>query len=305
MVNVRKLLKKINISSEILFDEPMSNHTSFKVGGPADAFAEPADTLELIKLINICRENNIPLFILGGGANIVVSDRGIRGLVISTTRLCAINIKNNTVECQAGISMEELVLKTTEKGLGGIEDFAWMPGSLGGSIRMNARCYNTSISDVLESVIWLDMTTGRTKTYIKNPSDFAYKISPFQKGDKLILQAKLALHYNDKNILKKRIEEIKQDREKKGHFFAPSAGSVFKNNRDFGQPTGVLIDNLGLKGYSIGDAQVSPFHGNIIINRGQAKAEDIKRLIEYLQEQVYNAYGFTIEPEVIFAGDWD
>lgn len=170
---------------------------------------------------------------------------------------------------------------------------------------MNARCYGTSISDVLEKVLWFDIKEEKKKTYIKDEQDFSYKISPFQDKNKLILEATLTLKKQDKTKLIKRIEEIKQDREKKGHFAAPSAGSVFKNNRAFGEPTGALIDKLGLKGYTIGDAQVSPVHGNIIINKGNAKAEDIKNLIEYLQKRVFDAYGFILEPEVILAGEWD
>ncbi len=305
---VRKFLKKINISGRIAAEEPMSRHTTFEVGGPADIYAEPADFREAAHLLREASRMGLPVFVLGGGANILVSDRGIRGLVMSTVRMAEVRAEGEVLTAGAGAPVSAVAEAAAEAGLGGLDFIYAMPGSVGGALWMNARCYDSSIADVLESVRYLDGALEPRRAGAEDPdfmAGFDYKKSPFQRGDMVILEASFRLRRTDPETLWKRMREIREDRTAKGHFLAPSAGSVFKNNRDFGAPSGVIIDRLGLRGLSVGPARVSPLHANIILNTGGATARDIRSLIHAVQDRVFAARGFRLEPETLFVGDWD
>jgi UDP-N-acetylmuramate dehydrogenase len=169
---------------------------------------------------------------------------------------------------------------------------------------MNARCYERSVSDVLVTAEYLDGDTGRREVLTVKQEEFGYKKSPFQGKNRLILGASFALEPRPEGEIRAEMEEHRRDREEKGHYRFPSAGSAFKNNRLFGAPTGKIIDQLGLRGLAEGDAQVAPWHGNIIINRGKARAEDIRLLVEQVRTRVKDALGFELEPEILFTGDW-
>jgi len=304
VTNVRQLIEKINISGTVRRDELMSLHTTYRIGGPADIYAEPLDEHELDELVAVAKECGQPYFILGGGSNILVSDRGIRGLVISLTHLRPLVLQKGICRAGAGMSMSDTVEYVCLKGWRGLEPFYAMPGSTGGAVWMNARCYDVSISDVLAEVRVLEPGTG-IRTVIPSGKDFDYKKSPFQSNDQIILEALFHLEPSDRKVLAGRMEEIRRDRTLKGHFMAPSAGSVFKNNRSFGQPSGVLIDSLGLRGYRTGHACVSPHHANFIINEGGATARDVRMIIDYVWQRVKDAYGFELEPEVMLVGQWE
>lgn len=303
MPNVRKLIKKINISGQVSFAEPMHAHTSFKIGGPAEIFITPRTIAELIRTYSFCVRNQLPFFILGGGSNILVSDDGIKGIVISLASLQGIYRNDNTLTALSGTPMERVVQKALAHGLAGLEAFHKMPGTAGGAVWMNARCYGASVSDVLISADIIDENL-RQRTIRADTSDFGYKISPFQGKKSLIVRVRFGLVEGNKSLLRQRMQAIYQDRIQKGHFDHPSGGSIFKNNRRLGAPTGKIIDSMGLKGFYIGGARVSPKHANIIINTGTAQASDVLRLLRYLEEKVQKRYGFAPERELLLVGNW-
>lgn len=349
MYNLREIIEKSNIienfSGKISFDEKIAGKTSFKIGGNAPIFAEPADTKSLIKILSVLKNNNIPYFIMGGGTNIVVSDEGFEGAVISTSGLNKIELTGNAdddtvlVKAGAGCAVSRLVSFCTENCISGIEPFAGLPGTCGGAAFMNARCFNLSLSDVLHGAAYIEVSepnvisdsarnsdgTGgiediegiKEHFYSFNPADWDYKVSPFSVADsamdsesrspvkkvitEVIFRLTRKTEQERQEIENKSADFIRQ-RVEKGHFKYPCAGSVFKNNRDFGEPTGKIIDSLGLKGYSIGDAQVAPWHGNIIINKGKATSKEVFELTEFLRKKVYEKKGILLESEIIFCG---
>jgi UDP-N-acetylmuramate dehydrogenase len=297
-------LKKINLRCPIRLDEPMSRHTTFRIGGPADALVAPGDLDDLRRVVGLCRERGIPLFTLGEGANILVADRGIRGVVLDTSAWSGTAAsRGGCLAARAGTRIDALCREALCLGLSGLASFAAMPGSVGGSIWMNARCYEVSLSDRLESVEVLDAGLAVRRLPVR-PEEFAYKVSPFQKTEVVILGGTFRLDRGDPARIAAEMEERRRDREAKGHFLFPCAGSVFKNDRALGQPSGRLIDALGLKGYSVGGAQVSPVHANIIVNRGGARAAEVLELIRRVEEKVRERYGSCPQREILLVGDW-
>ncbi|GHV84862.1 UDP-N-acetylenolpyruvoylglucosamine reductase [Spirochaetia bacterium] len=288
----------------------MAAHTTFKVGGPADLWVKPS--LEDWQngaagiLLEAAHRERIPVFVLGGGANLVVSDQGIRGIVLDmsgNSGLAHTSKGSQTLTFRAGSSVDEAVDEAARRDLGGLEFLAGMPGSIGGALWMNARCYDREMADVVSQVELLG-AEGKLISLAPKKEEFSYKKSPFQTRDDLILNVSFALDKKDSLLIQKKMTEHRNDREAKGHYRFPSAGSAFKNNRAFGKPTGKIIDELGLKGFALGDAQVAPWHGNIIINRGKARAADIRALVTELQDRAKAALGIDLEPEILFTGDW-
>ena len=341
----------------ISFDESMAKHTTMKVGGNAALFIEPADTYSAATVFTCCKDKNIPVFTVGGGSNLVVSDEGFDGAVVSSRKMNRIDIsvlegdsqsllaKVNDllpqklesaklpgckpcvveVKCGAGTRMNDVAAFCAKYGIIGMEHFAGLPGTTGGAVFMNARCYDENISDVISSVEYIDLSglydeaapkqiTGCT--YVKSDADWEYKHSPFQHMKAFITRVHFKCICLDNRVLDgysaadPAIQEFirgnnshfVQDRIAKGHFRAPSAGSVFKNNHDFGKPSGQLIDEAGLKGTAVGGAQIAPWHGNFIINTGTATAKDIYDLVTLVQQKVRKETGFGLEPEIIFCG---
>jgi UDP-N-acetylmuramate dehydrogenase len=305
--NVGKIPKKINLPCPVSYDEPMSRHTSFRIGGPADMYISPRNAEQAARVYALLNDLNIPIFILGAGANILVSDLGIRGAVIDMGALqgCSLSVtdRGTALQALAGTAMSDLSALALEHGLSGLEFIYAMPGSVGGSVWMNARCYGRSISEVLLQVK-LAETTGRIVTTDVEQRQFSYKHSPYQDRGALILEASFALKSGDTEAIRERMDWIREDRERKGHFQHPCAGSIFKNNREFGNPTGKIIDALGLKGRCIGGACVSPLHGNIIVNTAEATAEEVFRLIRLLETEVQRTYGFRLDREIMLVGQW-
>ncbi|TVR00893.1 MAG: UDP-N-acetylmuramate dehydrogenase [Spirochaetaceae bacterium] len=303
MPSVKKIEGKINIRGSLREKEPMAAHTTFRVGGPADLFAEPADADDLATLFAVCRDEGIPAFVLGGGANILVSDRGIRGMVIDMSRFNALSIDGETLTVGAGLPVSDAAAWCADRGYAGIHFLYAMPGSVGGAVWMNARCYDGEVFDVLD---WVDLLSrdGTERRYVPVADDFAYKVSPFQSDDAVILRCGIRLTAQEPDSVWEQMRSYQADRESKGHFAAPSAGSMFKNDRAFGAPSGVIIDRLGLRGFRVGGAQVSPRHANIIINAGTATATDIDQLATHVEEAVFTAFGFRLEREVLRVGDW-
>ena len=304
MDNLRNKLKKINITGRIAFNEPMKLHTTFKTGGPADIFCSPADSSDILNIVKFAVDNSVPYFIIGGGANILVSDSGLRGIVIETGSLNRAEFKDDgRALFGSGLSVDTAADKALENSLEGFDSFYGMPGTIGGAVWMNARCYGVSISDILLSVKYFN-DRHELCTLETDEMYFEYKKSPFQNMDCIILEAEFQLKSGNRNEIRERMQNNRLDREKKGHFSGPSAGSVFKNNRQFGKPSGAIIDSLGLRGYKIGGAKVSDQHANIFINTGDAKSSDIYELIAECSRRVKDTYGFELEPEVQFLGNF-
>ena len=303
-------------------NEPIASKTTFKVGGNVKLFIEPKDSDQLTTAINILQNHNSRFFVLGGGSNVVFPDSDFECPVISTEKLNSVFIEDSTntpadkvlVTCLAGTPMATFVNFCTKNNLSGAEQFAGLPGSIGGAVFMNARCFDKSISDILYGTQHLEYSnltdnqgnqscTTKIVNEIFNAQDWDYKKSPFQNQNKIITQATFLLTKKspqEHDEIEKLCKFYINERVSKGHFKYPSAGSVFKNNHTFGKPSGKIIDEAGLKGYTIGGAQIAPFHGNFIININHAKADDIKQLVTHIQKVVNEKYGFNLETEIIF-----
>jgi UDP-N-acetylmuramate dehydrogenase len=307
---VEACLKENPCGIEVLYNESMAKHCTFKTGGPADCFIRPfGDGFPAFTaaLLGAARAEGIPFFILGGGANILVADSGVRGIVLDTDGWAGQEeLKETTLRLRSGTSLDAAALIAAKKGLCGLEFLAGMPGSVGGAVWMNARCYGHEIADVLveTDIIDFSLSPPGNKRLPVNRSEFSYKRSPFQGRDAFILSATFQLSPGNTDEILALMDANRRDREEKGHYRFPSAGSVFKNNPDFGKPTGKIIDELGLRGLQIGGAKIADWHGNFIINRGGSSSGDIRALTEEAAARVKKATGFILEPEILFVGDW-
>jgi UDP-N-acetylmuramate dehydrogenase len=295
---------------EYTLEAPLLERSWFKVGGAAQVLVHTAQLDKVQSLIQLAHLHQIDLFFLGDASNLVISDQGIAGIVIDTQAL-AVEQKpsiyhegNQTfVVASAGMLMEQLVLWCINQQLIGLEHFYGLPGTLGGALYMNARCYEGEIADVVTSISVLD-STGAQQLLPMVSSEWDYKLSPLQGKPYLAYGATLRLSPSPKSVdeLRAKAFSYKEDRTQKGHFAHPCAGSTFKNNRTFGKPSGQIIDECQLKGLQVGGACISPFHANIIINHGSASALDIYQLVQLTQQKVTLQTGFTLEPEVLFVG---
>ncbi|MAG14002.1 MAG: UDP-N-acetylenolpyruvoylglucosamine reductase [Spirochaetales bacterium] len=301
---LRKASADLSFEGAVLFDEPMANHTSYQVGGPAELYLIPQSEGDIIGAISLAALSESSIFVLGAGANILVSDSGIPGIVLDMGCFDACRITGEGIVCGAGLNITDASQAAADNGFTGMEFIYSMPGSVGGSVCMNARCYGRSVSDILECVEIID-SSGDTKLEYPSLDMFGYKRSPYQRQFCVITQVSFRLRPGDPARISASMRDYRDDREKKGHFAAPSAGSVFKNNRDFGRPSGKIIDSLGLRGERIGGAMISKVHANIIVNTGGSTAMDILRLITLIEGRVYQGFGHVLEREVILVGEWD
>ncbi|MFP4565820.1 MAG: UDP-N-acetylmuramate dehydrogenase [Spirochaetaceae bacterium] len=304
MLRLTETLGKINIAGTLRTGEPMSRHTTFEVGGPAELYVRPRTVSDVQTIIRAACDSGEPVFILGGGSNVLVSDRGIRGIVLDMRDFAGKRRAGETFTFGAGLAVSDAAERAAGEGFGGLHFLYGMPGSVGGAIWMNARCYGSSVIDILETVHLVN-ESGEFEVYTPKSEDFGYKRSPFQGRNAVILEASFGLTPADPAELRSEMDGYYADREAKGHFAAPSAGSVFKNNRAFGSPTGALVDSLGLRGTQIGGARLSDRHANIIVNTGDATAADILRLIEFIERRVRETLGLELEREVLLVGDWE
>lgn len=288
------------LSKPPLKDEPMSVHTSIRIGGPADFLVYPQNIEELRQVIILAEQNNIPLFVLGHGTNLLVKDKGIRGIVLSLAEMSSYCIFfNHSVRAGAALPLSKLVGEAADRGLSGLEFTSGIPGSLGGALYMNAGAYGASISELVREVKTIDFN-GNCLVRSKNELEFSYRWSSFQEEKVIILEGVLELIPGDKNKIMQRINEIQKDRSIK-HPLYPSAGSVFRNPP--GKPAGALIEQSGCKGLVKGDAQVSHQHGNFIINRGKATAADVLFLIETIRHKVWEKFQIELQPEIRVIGE--
>lgn len=280
-------------------NEPMRAHTTFKIGGEADIFIIPASPAALISAVKKCAELEIPYFILGNGSNLLVSDGGIEGAVISLAGINGISAEGEKITCGAGAMLSSVCLKALSLSLTGLEFAYGIPGTAGGALYMNAGAYGGQIADVIESAECLN-AAGDIKTLKKEDMQLGYRSSIFKKGGLIIVSLTLALKKGDKAEIKAEMDDLLNRRKQKQPLEYPSAGSTFK--RPEGYFAGALIEKNGLKGLTVGGAQVSEKHAGFVINRGGATAADVKALIGKIQKKVFENDGVMLEPEVIFTG---
>lgn len=280
-------------------NEPMRAHTTFKIGGEADIFIIPASPAALISAVKKCTGLEIPYFILGNGSNLLVSDGGIEGAVISLAGINGISSDGEKITCGAGAMLSSVCLKALSLSLTGLEFAYGIPGTAGGALYMNAGAYGGQMADVIESAECLT-ALGEIKTLKKEDMRLGYRSSVFKNGGLIIISLTLALKKGDKTEIKTEMDDLLNRRKQKQPLEYPSAGSTFK--RPEGYFAGALIEKNGLKGLTVGGAQVSEKHAGFVINRGGATAADVKALIGKIQKKVFENDGVMLEPEVIFKG---
>lgn len=286
---------------QLLFDEPMKNHTSFKVGGNADLLFLPKDLDEISKCINILKENNVPYFVMGNGSNLLVKDNGFKGVIIKLSKyLSSISFNDTTVTAQCGIMLSALSNACMNKNLSGLEFASGIPGTVGGAVFMNAGAYDGEIKKVLTSALVLTKD-GETHTLSNEDLQFDYRKSILQKEDIILLTATFDLKEEDFDKIKCKVTDFNQRRISKQPLQFPSAGSTFR--RPEGHFAGKLIMDSGLSGYSIGAAQVSEKHNGFIINTGNATAKDILDLVKYVQSSVMENFNVQLELEMRVIGE--
>lgn len=288
-------------SSIIKYDEPMSKHTSFKIGGPADILLLPGSISELMTAVQWAKSEGVPYFVIGAGSNILVKDGGIRGLVIKMGQnFKRIIIDNTSIVATSGIRLSELSKRAAEAGLSGIEFAEGIPGTLGGAVFMNAGAYGGEIGNLVKNVSCLD-SKGELVDLSGPQLSFGYRQSIFQNLDCIILEVELNLVRGEPEKIKAQMREYAGHRKEKQPIERPSAGSVFR--RPEGKYVGPMIEELGLKGYCIGDAKVSLKHAGFIINRGQATARDVLDLIAHIQAKVKDRYDVELQSEIRIIGE--
>jgi len=299
----QQLIKALDKTS-LKFNESLSGHTSFRIGGPAKAFYVAKTTEQLIKAVKLARNLKIPYFILGSGSNILVSDKGFKGIVIKLQG-SGFRVQGLRIFAESGVLLSKLVKFATENSLSGLEFAAGIPGTLGGAIVGNSGAKTGSISDVIEKVTVLGKAKGPpwewpedspgVKELACSNCRFSYRTSRFKKSGEVILLAVLKLKKAKKSEIKKRIKKTLESR--KNQPWGKSAGCIFKNPKN--KSAGVVIEQAGLKGQRVGDAEISKKHANFIINRGHAKASDVLELIALVKKKVWEKFKVRLEEEIV------
>jgi len=293
------------LTGEVLFAEPLSGHSTIKVGGEAETFASPANIDELVSLLKFSKENKIPTFILGVGSNVLFRDGGFNGLVISTTKLTNFSLveKNEDsvkINAESGVTIRDLVNFSLEEGVLGLDVLAGIPGTIGGAIAMNAGTKNGVVSDALVEVEAVDKG-GRFYTWPKDKIEFKYRSTKFPRSCALTL-AQFSLKKTAKEEVEGKVRGLRDARLETQPLKWPTLGSIFKNP-DKGPAAGVLIDEAGLKGVRVGGARISNEHANWIINENNASSKDIEVLIHLVREKVKEKSDVTLETEIVVVGE--
>lgn len=300
MSEIKKILLNKLGDNQILFDEPMKNHTSFKIGGLADILIMPKSSEEINFIIDACKSCNVNFFVMGNGTNLLVSDKGIRGVVIKISKNYSdVSVKENIVTAKSGVLLSSLSNTALNNSLSGIEFASGIPGTLGGAVYMNAGAYGGEIKDVLKSaeVIYGDKILNLQASEL----DFEYRSSRVAKEGLIVLEACLELKHGEYDLIKEEMQNLKKQRNEKQPVEFPSAGSTFK--RPVGHFAGKLIMDAGLRGFAVGGAKISEKHCGFVINQGNATAEDVLELVERVKEIVYEKSGVMLEPEIRKIGE--
>lgn len=303
-LNIEKILEKSKLNKENLYyDEPMAKHTSFKIGGPADVFIKVDNIEELKEILDLSKKNQIPLTIIGNGSNLLVTDKGIRGIT-AKLNLKDIEIKNENnkqiIKVEAGVPVGLLAQKLLKEEITGFEELSGIPGTIGGAVIMNAGAHGKEIKDILKKVTAMDYD-GNIYEFTNEECKFSYRNSKFQKEKYIILQATLELEKGNSTEIKEKMDEYMQFRKEKQPIEYPNAGSTFKRGEDF--VTAKLIDEAGLKGYKVGGAQVSEKHAGFIVNVDNATAKDVIELTDYIKEKIEEKFGKKINLEIQIIGE--
>ena len=300
-------LSEIIGGGQILENEPMKNHTTFRIGGPADVLVCPETEDGFIRGLGWCRRQKIPVYIIGNGSNLLVGDKGFRGVVF---KICRNLDKTDIIEedsvvrvhAGAGAMLAKLAKDVSAEGCGGFEFATGIPGTLGGAVAMNAGAYGGEMKDILKSDRAVDME-GNIREFSLEELELGYRTSRIQKEDWIVLSAEMVFEKGDAGAIMARVDELSRQRREKQPLEYPSAGSTFK--RPEGYFAGKLIQDAGLKGYRVGDAMVSEKHSGFVINAGAATAEDVRRLMADVDGRVYEKFGVHLEPEVRLIGEFE
>lgn len=296
-----QLIQKID-ENRLRIDEPMATHTTFRVGGKADYFAMPHSVEEVQNLIALCRQEKMPYYIMGNGSNLLVSDKGYRGLIIQIYKeMNAIVVQGDKIVAQAGALLSKVGNVALDAELTGFEFAAGIPGTVGGAVVMNAGAYGGEMKDILLSATIVTQE-GEIKILSIDELDLGYRTSVIGRENYVVLEARYQLQKGNKEIIRAKMDELKTQRTTKQPLEYPSAGSTFK--RPEGYFAGKLIQDAGLRGFQVGGAQVSEKHCGFVINTGDATAADIANLIKQVSEQVMQTFGVKLETEVKFLGEF-
>lgn len=283
-------------------DEPMSRHTTFRIGGNADYFVKPGNADEVAAVIVVCRKYNIPYFILGNGSNLLVSDDGYRGMIINIMdNMDSVTVDGRIITAQAGAMLVRVSVMARDNALTGLEFASGIPGTIGGAVYMNAGAYGGEMKNVVKTVRAID-EYGRIYELDSEKMDFSYRHSIVEERKLIVLEVTLELEHGSREAIDDRMKELAEARRSKQPLEYPSAGSTFK--RPEGYFAGKLIMDAGLRGYSVGGAQVAEKHCGFVINKGGATASDVVELIRDVQHDVDDKFGVTLEPEVKMLGEF-
>lgn len=293
---IRDLAEKLGFS--YIENEPLSRHTTFKIGGEAEMLVTVSDVQQLKAVIKACNDNEIDLFVLGKGSNLLISDQGMKGVVLTLDgEFKEISIKENKIVCGAGVNLAKLCAFALNHSLSGLEFAYGIPGSVGGAAYMNAGAYGGEMKDVVTSVTHITKN-GELVTLNKEELKLSYRHSIYKETDDIILFVTMELENGSEKEIKAKMDDFLNRRKTKQPLDFPSAGSVFK--RPQGNFAGTLIEQCGLKGKTIGGAQVSQKHAGFIINIGDATCEDVLNLVKYVQDTVKEKTGYFLEREIIY-----
>jgi UDP-N-acetylmuramate dehydrogenase len=295
-----KKLKEMLNPKDIKIDEPMKNHTSFRVGGPVDILVTPENSQQVIEVIKLCKADNMPCYIIGNGSNLLIRDAGIRGVVIKLCKLNEIRVDGDRITTDSGAELKSVSNIALEHSLAGFEFACGIPGSVGGAVAMNAGAYNGEISHVIESAKVID-NEGNIRILNKEELELGYRMSSILKYGYTVLDVTFKLEKGEHEKIKSRIEDLNKRRSDKQPLEYASAGSTFK--RPDGYFAAKLIEDTGLKGFSVGEAEVSQKHSGFIINKGNATAKDVLDLIGIVQDRVKEKFNVELCTEVRIIGE--
>ncbi len=304
-MNIKEILENSNLTipkDNILYNEDMKKHTTFKIGGPAECFIKIKTKEELKEILNIAKENKIPVTILGNGSNILVLDGGIEGITL-TIQIEYIDIKQNgekyKIYVGGGYKLSKLAQICLKNEISGFEELSGIPGTIGGAVSMNAGAHGKEMKDIVEKIKCVDIN-GNEKEFSNEEANFEYRKSIFKGNSYIVTEVVLNLEKGKKEEIKAKMDEYAQYRKTKQPIEYPSAGSTFKRGKDY--ITAKLIDDAGLKGYSIGDAVVSTKHSGFVINKGNASAKDVLDLVKYIKDTIEEKFNKQIELEIEVVG---
>lgn len=299
--NLTKDMQEFILQEDIYTNEPMSKHTTFKIGGTADIFVKLRNTEQIEKLLNLCKNKNVPIKIIGNGSNILVKDNGVRGVVAKICTNSYDFLDEETIRVDAGMLNSKVSRILLENSLTGFEFASGIPGTIGGAVKMNAGAYGSQMSDVVIRTKYIDLEDMQIKEITKEEQKFGYRKSIFSTTKRVIIDTTLKLEKADKEHIQEKINQNNESRRTKQPIDKPSAGSTFKRGEDF--ITAQLIDDCGLKGYTIGGAQVSTKHAGFVVNAGNATASDVIELMELIKKRVQEKFNKNIDLEIEVIGE--